>query len=1470
MHAIEKLTGFLIAVALASSVTACSDKLECGAGTVERDGICEPLCGVGEVWDDAAGACREETACATGTVLVEGECVPLCSDGEVWDAEAGACREETACATGTVLVEGECVPEDDLCPEGQAWINGGCEDIVGCGDGTFLDPTGNECVPIDPMDAVDVEEGAEPNDLFFGGAPVGFDLPELDQTIILGGTIGEPSDLDGDDTLEPDFDTFAFEGVAGDRLRIEATAVGIPAVAYAVLFIDESDTVSYHRFGLPLGSRNAMRQVVLPFDGTYYIYVGDKANFLDWFGFYSPLGDYDGASDYTYWVGVTPIESPAPFEPQTADFSETGDLAELPQWRLGASTGAVIELGIEPNHMDVSGLYWLAGEDPDLSIGDFDRGFHVVPAGGLLVTADYYYALAYDTGFTIHSAEREVEDVTVDPSTPVVLENETVLPGGDSIYRFAASDDLVLDVEVESLSGAQLVLWLMDADMGRVFAWNASEVGVYPRNDVQMTVALEAGTYFLIVSDHSDPETPETLTYDLEMTTFELTVIDTGVLPVSEADLDIALTGVDALSAGGDEAFFSFEATKVGVLLVSAAPQDQLDIDLQVFDSFVLGVDGDLDPVVSSAENGIGAAETIEWIAAPTDVFICARASQVSGSSSQFDLRAEISFPEWLIEEVEPNDEISTATSMGTATTEQSRVGWGRLHPSEIGQVSDYWAFELAHPSDVVITTGQLGSLADTILTLYDEAGSELAYNDDLEYDFVYSRIEISLDPGTYYLEVGSFLGKAAEMYLVEMLVVAEYVCLPGQQYCAGNAVVLCPDGYEEIVLICAGACVDGDCEAIAENETGTGENDTPETGQGLGVISDDNRRVIEGEVLPMEHPDEDVDWYLFTLSEPSNVEIGTFQIGTETFDTEVFLYEVLSDGSTILIDSDDDGGPGLYSRIGPWQLTGGDYAIEVAYASFFSTRGEGGQYGLFINVFRPECRPSDPTTCNGSAHDYCLDYTEVEIECVADCAAGACTQVSEESLVTGDIADSAQVDRWGFEVGTGEAFMFRVVPEDGSDLDTRIFLCPADGSACAYTGDNLASDDDGAGSVASGEILTFSFAAEGEYYLAVEGMGSGAGAYELTVTSVIPCTPGEWYCDGSSVGLCDSQGFGAEMTLSCASGSCVSYAAGDGCMHVDETEPNNHAEGGVPPSQDLGTLSTGRLSIEGTIEEGDEDWFQITLSADSVLTISTAKPLAGEDTQFDSEIEIWDPSDVSSTLPISADSGYLFRHDGVPYDVLERIWLPAGTYLLLHSYWSDSSTASGDYRLEIDLLYETVCPPGGGVCSADDYHVCDSEGLGFTDTYVCVTGACQAYGSTNACGHATESEPNDSWDSASDLGTLSGMAIAAAEGYIDSATAQDSDWFWFTLAADSDVSIETMASLIGSDPLGDTEIWLYEPDGGLGVLEIANDDDGGESLYSLIQTTLAAGEYWVKVEYYTPTILQSGDYRLVISSDPP
>jgi len=191
-------------------------------------------------------------------------------------------------------------------------------------------------------------------------------------------------------------------------------------------------------------------------------------------------------------------------------------------------------------------------------------------------------------------------------------------------------------------------------------------------------------------------------------------------------------------------------------------------------------------------------------------------------------------------------------------------------HTIHVPGDEDYVVFVLAGASHVVIETA--GASGDTILDLYDSSHIRITYNDDGGTGS-FSRIETVLAAGTYYAIVFAYdVDAIIDAYALSLTVGAP----------------LAPDAYE-----------DDDTFAQAKSIAG-GET------QGRSI-----------------HVPGDVDYIRFTLAEDSDVVIET---SGAAGDTVLELY----DSSEGLVTSDDDGGVGLFSRIGR-ALTAGTYYAVVS-----------------------------------------------------------------------------------------------------------------------------------------------------------------------------------------------------------------------------------------------------------------------------------------------------------------------------------------------------------------------------------------------------------------------------------------------------------------------------------------------------------------------------------------------------------
>ncbi|MBN1944518.1 MAG: hypothetical protein JW797_02530 [Bradymonadales bacterium] len=1431
MRISKKLFGGVVALALLASMVGCGDDIECGAGTVERDGVCVPaqtivcgdgtvavdgecvpeedLCPTGQVW--VGGECVDAVECAAGTHLVGGECVPLCGDDEVWDPNTSTCRDENGCGEGTSLVEGECVPDENLCDPGEVYVNGECVPEVGCGEGTILDTETDECVPIDPMDDVTVWEAEGQNDIFQDGDPTPFVLPTaIDQTRILGGVI---DDIDEDGT--PDFDTFVFAGTAGTRLQIEGTAVGAPSVGYALFALDDEGYITYWRFALPMASRNASREVVLPLSTTYMLYVGDGGNLLKFFGeelgsYYglwdaSIPGEYDGNVGYTYMVAVTPITNPAPTARAAAAFplEIDGVLSDVPQNLFNLPEYTLTYTEIVPDSDNLDGVYWISDADYTPFRGEFQYGLHVVPAGGLLLTSDYTWAVTRDTGFTLYSEIIPAEVITISPATPVELDDEDIDPFGDNFYRFTLNAPMVLDIEADAgESDAYFIVALADANFDILFWWPYFTFFGYQFADpwywVQMTVALEPGTYFLMVSEYTDePQEGDTFTYDLTITAYAQNVIDTGV--VSETVDSISETDLALLEAIGDEAFLTFSSAAVGDLTLTCSPDEELDVDIAVFDFFVLGKDGYYYPALESYSGLAGADEVLNWITGPQPFWVQVYAYDLTGTKDTFDIEAAIDFPDWLIPEVEPNDELDEATDLGLLTLDESLYGYGDQHYSTNDVTVDYWSFSVDNPSGVRLETHPLGAdYVDTTLVLLDDGDNALAFNDD-KVDTFYSLIYMDLPAGTYFAAVDNYWMEEAELYLLEALVLSEWdVCAPSWVSCAtGTAVEICNPwgtGYEQFE--CAGDCEDGDCVAYEEAETAIGDNDDDVDAENAGDVGVGGRLTIEGYSLSDDY-DIDSDWYRFELTGTAWVEITAAPIPPDMPDLEIDLYSVTMTGTTVTgsslidwVDSGWDGEAEFLSLDAP--LHAGDYAVEVIDS------GYGGAYRVSINTIAPECLMAADPVCTEGVRSYCVDYWNVPITCMGTCTTGiGCGEPTWPVVGTSTIDPEDEVELWGFAftiIDDVDALWIEVAPHEGTAPDVATRLCQTDQLPCTGSWASAFRADD---------------LVAGEYYLEVRSE-EGTGIYDANIEK-LTCEPGVQCAT-------DAQGdYIVNYDLDCsvigAIERCTFACTGDGDTTACdlEVEENDEAE----TAQDIGEL-VDFLHVFGTTGTADDvDWFVFTIDQPALVRFEVL-PVAGGATAAQLFVHEW--------LDIGTSTTELFEGvaDDDPLSLIDYIYLPAnpGTAVeyLVQVIAEFDEANTGEYELVITADYTME--------NDDNDTALDAEALGDLTEFLYVNGT---------------------------MGT-----------------ADDVDWFSFNITGDSVARIEVLPVNGGATA---AELFVHEwVKVGTSTNQLAVGTAGTDSLSLIEYLYLPVGtadsvEYLVKVVAAYDTA-NSGAYRLEITLD--
>jgi hypothetical protein len=348
---------------------------------------------------------------------------------------------------------------------------------------------------------------------------------------------------------------------------------------------------------------------------------------------------------------------------------------------------------------------------------------------------------------------------------------------------------------------------------------------------------------------------------------------------------------------------------------------------------------------------------------------------------------------------------------------------------------NDFVTFNVGTTGRVVVeTSGTVNTPnADTLIVLSTSVGQLFAANDNKSFFDAGSKIDLCLPPGEY--NVGVIPGLAATLFEFEYTITVQHT----------------------------------DCDCKFEVE--------PNAQCGMAT--------------PISYPDSisgvyesggfnlgDNDWYTFTLTEAStNVAIETGAGPNPlTGDSVIELYIECPDSIDSFVAGDDDGGPGLYSRLCLEGLPPATYYLRVT--------GFGGSFPYDLTL--SECVPPTP-----------------ESEPNSSCAAADGPAVIPETF--SGVISPAGTDRdyYAVSLASPEFIIFETLGND----DTVLRLYP-DGPNCGSDAGLIGCNDDKTAS----DFMSFlpCCLAAGDYRVSVgdwQNLAIGS-AYELAVTSEGACVP--------------------------------------------------------------------------------------------------------------------------------------------------------------------------------------------------------------------------------------------------------------------------------------------------------------------------------------------------------------------------
>lgn len=541
------MTLTFVMVMAGSFLAACGDEgQKCGPGTVKQGGDCVPACADGQYWDSTAGACMDAPACGTGTSFnaTTGNCEPdinECAAGTHLNADTGKCEPDIAdCGPGTTFNEdtGRCEPE---CGEDQYWTGTECAAVPECADGTTFNPdTGaceadiTECAPGTHLENgvclpnVECGPGTHPE----GGQCVAnylpnpdvpdneqmipeFALPDVgeENAISLGGTIGEPTDLDGDGMADPDYDYFLFQTASGGvYLNLWATSEGAALPTFAIMGIDP-DTfgqdpaeweIFYSRYGIEPNGMDVNREVYLPRDGVYLIEVTDYNHMVnDLFGNtgYIPVG----GPDFTYYMTVEQLAAPTPtvldLSAPAIDSGNFGD-GQLKFYSADLLTGdftGVMSAGLPLVDMP-SDLFpallvfgpdgsWLASTEAYNPVEDVDALIGAQSDGEYIIVQDFLLLIGPNREFRMEAWIQPVTDAT--GQTQV---DDSVGAGEYDLLQWDLLEGDMMVAGIYPGGQADLYATLLNADMEVLadsnFGTGGASESVFYYTDMDQTVYL--------------------------------------------------------------------------------------------------------------------------------------------------------------------------------------------------------------------------------------------------------------------------------------------------------------------------------------------------------------------------------------------------------------------------------------------------------------------------------------------------------------------------------------------------------------------------------------------------------------------------------------------------------------------------------------------------------------------------------------------------------------------------------------------------------------------------------------------------------------------------------------------------------------------------------------------------------------------------------------------------------------------
>lgn len=579
------------------------------------------------------------------------------------------------------------------------------------------------------------------------------------------------------------------------------------------------------------------------------------------------------------------------------------------------------------------------------------------------------------------------------------------------------------------------------------------------------------------------------------------------------------------------------------------------------------------------------------------------------------------------------------------------------------------------------------------------------------------------------------------------------------------------------------------------------------------------------GAVTAALDPGSDVDFFAVMVPAGGWVEAETSDGGSGcNLDTILRLYD--TDGTTQLGSDDEGGAPGPgnggCSRIDPVDddfaasLTGGTYYLSVS--SFMGS--EMGAYVLSVRTGMAGCGNGiieGSEQCddgNTSAGDACSPTCQIEVD-------GMITGNGGQVVVT--VGDEAAAPRLISITLSTAGQSITATTSDGAGncpLDTSLRLYEPDGSLLGVRG----------GGPNCGDIdpRRDRFAANlepGTYFLAVENEGTGAGGQVTVDVTIVSPACGNGISETRANEVCDD---GNTMT-------------GDGCSPTCQPEPLGTVNG-------IGQEQT----FSGAIDPaGQADFYEIVMPSAGYIRAETGVPTFGmcDGNPRDTKIYLLDSAYAELA---NDDDGGMGLCSLIDPGADTGASVQAGTYYIKVTAFSATAVIAA-YQVKIN-----TSGPGCGNGIREGAEECDDGNTTANDG---CDANCAFEGNVQ-----NEMEPNgDTMSATPTNATIGGGPVVMVGSIMPQMMMADYDVYAVTVPAGMTAKLKAVThTTFGNEAscsMADTEIDILDSAG----MQVANDDDDGEGLCSLIDGTdtmspdmadmyaaaLAAGTYYVKVYYF-------------------